>query len=141
MIRTAALNQQRKRDIRGAGAHSSANCWGGSAGPLRAREPQGFGVGKKDAGAHPGVTSCAVFSSSLGTMLLWFLSPELSAELRQRHKLVLLASRSSASPLTTALASSTGYSDLRANVPLPGKGMRFGPIFKPGTPLHPQATT
>lgn len=96
--------------------------------------------GGKDAGAHPGVTFCAIFSSSLGIKLLWFLSPEPSAELRQRHKLVLLALRLSGSLLTT-LASSPGYSDPQADVPLPGKGTRDGPIFKPGTLLHPQALT
>lgn len=56
------------------------------------------------AGVPLAVTSCAIFSSSLGTKLLWFLSPELSAELRQRPELVLLASRLSASLLTTTLA-------------------------------------
>jgi len=53
----------------------------------------------------------------------------------------MLASRLSASLLTTASASSLGYSDSWANVPFPGTGMCFGPTLTPGTPLHPRVPT
>lgn len=69
--------------------------------------------GGKGAGVHPGVTSCAIFSSSLVTKH-WFLSPELSAELSQRQELVLLASR-----FTTTLPFSPVHSDSQAHVLLP----------------------
>lgn len=75
--------------------------------------------GGKEAGVHPGVTPCAIFSSSLVTKLLWFLSPELSAELRQRHELALLASRLSGSLFTTTLSFSPTYSDPQAHVLFP----------------------
>lgn len=88
--------------------------------------------GGKGAGVHPGVTSCAIFSSSLVTKLLWFLSPELSAELSQRQELILLALRLSGSLLTTTLSFSPVYSDPQAHVLLSqGEGMCFSPIFKP----------
>lgn len=77
------------------------------------REPQGFWVGGKGTGVHSGVTSCAIFSSSLGTKLLWFLSPERSAELRRVCFACLEVIKSL---LTTTLAFSPASSDPQAYV-------------------------
>lgn len=114
-IRTIVLRHQRKPT-----GHQRSQCPepsslpGGSSG-MWPGTPRGSQWGE-EAGVYPGVTSCAIFSRFLGTKVLWFLSPELSAELRQRHELVLLASRLSGSLLTTTLAFSPAYSDSQDHV-------------------------